>query len=442
MIQSILDEIKIVIKQKTTWVMVVIICILSLYLLNDFNNKSKEFDNYLQSQVQTQILTTRNDLVMIDIGIKSGYVGNRNVNVSNALEYRKTLDLLLDSNIRKERALNDQDWENYHKEQLFYDYWYFSNLVYDINQLKNQKLIDESYELIQVQSEVKTKMGYPELVFSSDGLTNVLRDYKYFLKNRLLYSYQIVQNEVFTQAVNRYIINGSTFIYQFLSQYWFVLMILQIVLIVERIDKHKTLINFMMSLVNSFIVLVVPILFISFVLFLFNGFSQLNLPVLTNSVGLVSPQGIQNNLKSDLIGFGGNFSLGLSYFSSYPQGSGEMHPYLTFIKLREFYGFVGLLSLFNTVFITSFILLLTNMIKKRGLMYLVVLSISGLGVFLTQINPNSFLLRFNPFSGFNVILINGGSSKITLLTMLIILISLTLILYWFNHYLINQLSSQ
>lgn len=441
MVQLILDELKNSIKHKLSWFIVGIICILSFYLVYDLNNKSKEFENDLPKQVQNQIQTTMNDITIIDIGIETGSIGNQEINQSNALEYKETLNLLLESIKRKEIALNNHDWESYHKEQLFYEYWYLSNLVYDINQLKNQKLIDESTEFIQLQSEVRTQMNYPELVFSSDGLSNVLRDYKYYLKNRLLYSYQIVQNEVYTQPVNRYTINGSTFIYQFLSQYWFVLLGLQILLITDRINKHKTFTNLFISLVNSIIVLIVPLILISFVLFIFNGFNQFNLPVLTNSVGLVSSQGIQNNMNNDFLGYGGNFSIGLSYFSSYPQGSGEMHPYLSFIKLIEFYGFVGLLFTFNTLFITSFILLISKIIKQNKIVYLVIFAVSLLGVLLTQIDPNSTFLKFNPFSGFNVILINGGTSKITLMNMLIMLNAATIMIMWFNQYLTNKSSS-
>ncbi len=434
MIQLILDEIKNVVKQKMTWFIVGVICILSFYLVYDLNNKSKEFENDLPVQVQNQLQTTMNDITIIDIGIKTGHIGNQEINQSNALEYKETLNLLLESLNRKEIALNNQDWETYHKEQLFYDYWYLSNIVYDINQLKNQKLIDESSEFYKLQTEVKNQMNYPKLVFSSDGISNVLRDYKYLLKNRLMYSYQIVQNEVYTQPVNRYTINGSTFIYQFLSQYWFVLLVLQLLLITDRIDKHKSFAKFIVSLINSFVILILPIVLISFILFLFNGFNQLNLPVLINSVGLVSSQGIQNNLKNDFLGYGGNFSIGLSYFSSYPQGSGEMHPYLSFIGLIEFYGFVGLLIIFNTLFITSFISFITKVIKQRKFVYFVVLSISVLGVLLTLVDPNYNILRFNPFGGFDVILVNGGSSKITLLHMLIMLNTSTVILLLLSQY--------
>ena len=441
MIELILDEIKNVIKEKLSWLIVVFICILSFYLVYDLNNKSKEFENDLPVQVQNQIQTTLNDITIIDIGIKTGNIGNQKINQSNALEYKETLNLLLESLKRKEISLNNQDWETYHKEQLFYDYWYLSNLVFDIDQLKNQKLIDESSEFFKLQSEVKSQMNYPELVFSSDGMSNVLREYKYLLKNRLMYSYQIVQNEVFTQPVNRYTVNGSTFIYQFLSQYWFVLLVLQLLLITNRIDKHKSFAKFIVSLTNSFVVLILPIVLISFILFLFNGFNQLNLPVLTNSIGLSSFSGIENNLENDFLGYGGNFSIGLSYFSSYPQGSGEMHPYLSFIKLKDFYGFVGLLSIFNTLFITSFIQLITNNIKQSKLALGIIVSITCIGIFLTKIDPNAFISKFNPFAGFDMILLNGGSSPITLLNSLIVLIISTIILLGINRYLINKISS-
>ena len=159
MIQLILDEIKNVVKQKMTWFIVGVICVLSLYLVYDLSNKSKEFENDLPVQVQNQIQTTKNDITIIEIGINTGSIGNRKINISNALEYKETLNLLLESLKQKEMALNNQDWKTYHKEQLFYDYWYLSNLVYDIDLLKNQKLIDDSIKTHKVDP-LRLHLGY------------------------------------------------------------------------------------------------------------------------------------------------------------------------------------------------------------------------------------------------------------------------------------------
>ena len=441
MIQLILDEIKNVVKQKMTWFIVGVICVLSLYLVCDLSNKSKEFENDLPVQVQNQIQTTKNDITIIEIGINTGSIGNRKINISNALEYKETLNLLLESLKQKEMALNNQDWKTYHKEQLFYDYWYLSNLVYDIDLLKNQKLIDDSSEFYQLQTKVKNQMNYPELVFSSDGISNVIRDYKYLLKNRLSYAYHIVQNEVYTPPVNRYTINGSTFIFQFLSQYWFVLFILQILLISDGIKNQKSTSKIIISIIQSFIVLIIPLLFISFVLAIIYGFNNLNLPVLTNSLGWNSFSGIENNIRNDFLGNGWNFSMGLSYYSSFPQGSGEMHPYLNFIRLKEFYGYVGLLFIFNTLFISSLIQLISKIFKNKIIALITVLSIFGLGIFLSQIDPNAFISKFNPFAGFDMILLNGGSSSITLLNSIIVLSISTMILLGINRYLINKTST-
>lgn len=441
MIQLILDEIKNVVKQKMTWFIVGVICVLSLYLVYDLSIKSKEFENDLPVQVQNQIQTTKNDITIIEIGINTGSIGNRKINISNALEYKETLNLLLESLKQKEIALNNQDWKTYHKEQLFYDYWYLSNLVYDIDLLKNQKLIDDSSEFYQLQTEVKNQMNYPDLVFSSDGISNVIRDYKYLLKNRLSYAYHIVQNEVYTPPVNRYTINGSTFIFQFLSQYWFVLFILQILLISDGIKNQKSNSKLIISIIQSFIVLIIPLLFISFVLAILYGFNNLNLPVLTNSLGWNNFSGIENNIRNDFLGNGWNFSMGLSYYSSFPQGSGEMHPYLNFIRLKEFYGYVGLLFIFNTLFISSLIQLISKIFKNKIIALITVLSIFGLGIFLSQIDPNAFISKFNPFAGFDMILLNGGSSSITLLNSIIVLSISTMILLGINRYLINKTST-
>lgn len=441
MIQLILDEIKNVVKQKMTWFIVGVICVLSLYLVYDLSNKSKEFENDLPVQVQNQIQTTKNDITIIEIGINTGSIGNRKINISNALEYKETLNLLLESLKQKEMALNNQDWKTYHKEQHFYDYWYLSNLVYDIDLLKNQKLIDDSSEFYQLQTEVKNQMNYPDLVFSSDGISNVIRDYKYLLKNRLSYAYHIVQKEVYTPPVNRYTINGSTFIFQFLSQNWFVLFVLQILLISDGIKNQKSTSKLIISIIQSFIVLIIPLLFISFVLAILYGFNNLNLPVLTNSLGWNNFSGIENNIRNDFLGNGWNFSMGLSYYSSFPQGSGEMHPYLNFIRLKEFYGYVGLLFIFNTLFISSLIQLISKIFKNKIIALITVLSIFGLGIFLSQIDPNAFISKFNPFAGFDMILLNGGSSSITLLNSIIVLSISTMILLGINRYLINKTST-
>ena len=241
--------------------------------------------------------------------------------------------------------------------------------------------------------------------------------------------------------MNRYTINGSTFIFQFLSQYWFVLFILQILLISDGTKNQKSTSKLIISIIQSFIVLIIPLLFISFVLAILYGFNNLNLPVLTNSLGWNSFSGIVNNIRNDFLGNGWNFSMGLSYYSSFPQGSGEMHPYLNFIRLKEFYGYVGLLFTFNTLFISSLIQLITKIFKNKIIALITVLSIFGFGVFLSQIDPNAFISKFNPFAGFDMILLNGGSSSITLLNSIIVLSISTMILLGINRYLINKIST-
>ncbi len=432
-------------KQKMTWFVIGIISILSVYLIMDFNNQSKEYNDFYLNQTREQISTINNDLTIVDIGIKSGNVGNRKIDVSNAIEYKNTLMLLLESTQRKERAILENDWETYHNEQLFYDYWNVSNYIYDINHERNSKVIEESTEIIDLQTEVKDKMNYPELVFSSDGLTNVMKDFRYYYKTRLLYSYQLVENEVFTQPVNRYTMNGSTFIYHFFAQFWFILFVLHIALNSGILDDKKNnhsnkgfIAQYILSIGNTLIVVLIPLVLISIILSLFKGASSLNLPVLVNSMSWKSFVGIENNLKYDFLGNGGNFAIGLSYFSSYPRGSGEMSALLGFMPLMQFYGLTFILFLFNLGFISSIILLINRIIKSKLFVTGITLIICVLGVFLSQIDPNAIFIKFNPYSGMNMILLNGGSSSITLLNSIIVLSISTIILLGVNQYLDKQ----
>ncbi|MDP3446299.1 MAG: hypothetical protein Q8T08_25860, partial [Ignavibacteria bacterium] len=78
---------------------------------------------------------------------------------------------------------------------------------------------------------------------------------------------------------------------------------------------------------------------------------------------------------------------------------------------------------------------------QRKHVYLFVLLISGFGVLIAQFDPNYNIIRYNPFGGFDVILINGGSSKITLLNMLIMLNIATVTLLWLNQYSFRKLSN-
>jgi hypothetical protein len=434
-------ELKRLFKQKKTWIIMGILCILSVFLVNDFNSRSKVFDDYLIISVQSQKVRFDDKMTRLDTTIETGMYYTSKIDVSNVREYRESVKLLLESLDRQEEAVINQDWEAYHKEELFYDYWIASNYVSDITYLRNQKIIEESTEIIQLQTEVKEQMNYPDLVFSSYyGITNVAKDFNYFYKNHLLYSYQTVQNEIFTIPVHRYTMSGSTFIYHFFAQFWFYIFVLQILLGFNEVEDSRnfgtnklvytlpykrptiTLTKLFISAFSTIIVILFPLVLISIILFLQDGFSQLNLPVLINSISWKSFTGIENNLKHDVMSIGGNLSLGISYFSSYPKGSYEMHELLDFIKLREFYGLTFILFFFNVTFLSSIILMISQIIRQKMLALIAIVTIFGLGVYLTFIDPNALISKFNPFGGFDMILLNGGSSSLTLLNIILVLI--------------------
>lgn len=460
MFQLLLFELKNLFKQKKTWIIIGILLILSVYLINDFNDKSNVFDDYRITAVQSRIVRFEEELERVNLTIETGLFYKDKVDISNVTEYKESLTLLLDSIHRQEEALINQDWETYHKEQLFYDYWHVSNYVSDITYLRNKKLIDESYEIIKLQADVKSKMYYPELVFPSNyGMSNVTKDVKYYYKNYLMYSFQVVQNQVYTNPVHRFTMNGSTFIYHFFAQFWAYIFILQILLSFNEIDDTRSfgtnkliytlpykkssiiLSKFFISIFSTLIVILSPLILVSLFLFIKDGFSQLNLPVLINPNSWNSFTGIENNFKYDIMGQGGKFSIGISYFSSYPRGSGEFHPLLNFIRLKEFYGLVLISLIINMSFLSSLILLVSQYIKQKLVVLVIILSTFGMGISLAQIDPNAFISKFNPFAGFDMILLNGGSSSITLLNSIIVLSISTMILLGINRYLINKTST-
>lgn len=460
MIHLFFFELKNLFKQKKTWIIMAIISILSVYLINDFNNRSKIFDDYNIISVQTKIVSFEEKLDRINLTIETGEYFREKIDISNMKEYRETLILLLESLYRQEKAVLNQDWEAYHKEKLFIEYWYASNYISDITYLRNQKLIDESIDIIQLQAEVKTKMNFPELVFPSNyTITNVMKDFKYHYKNFLLYSYQVVQNEIYNIRVHRFTMNGSTFIYHFFAQFWVYIFILQILLHFNGIDDSRNngtnkliytlpykkftiiLTKFLISLFSSLIVILLPLILVSIFLFLRDGYSQFNLPVLINSISWKSFTGIENNFKYDSMRIGYNYSIGISYYSSYPRGSDEMHPLLEFIKLKDFYGLTFISLFFNVAFLSSIILLISQFIKQKLFSLIIILSIFGIGVFISRIDPNAFASKFNPFNGFDVILLNGGSSSITLLNSVLLLVFSSFILLIINQFLSSKSSS-
>ena len=240
MIHLLLFELKNLFKQKKTWIIIGILLMLSVYLINDFNDKSKAFDDYRITAIQSRIIRFEEKLERVNLTIETGLFYRDKIDVSNVTEYKETLTLLLDSIHRQEQALINKDWETYHKEQLFYDYWHVSNYVSDITYLRNQKLIDESYEIIKLQTDVKSKMNYSELVFPSYyGMSNVTKDFKYYYKNYLMYSFQVVQNQVYTNPVHRFTMNGSTFIYHFFAQFWVYIFVMQILLNFNEINDSR-----------------------------------------------------------------------------------------------------------------------------------------------------------------------------------------------------------
>lgn len=447
-------ELKSLFKQKRSWIIMCILIILGINLIIDFNNKAYDINKYSLQSINSDSLRYKAKLAELNLAIRNGKIYNKQIDISSAIEYKKTLELFIESLEKTKIYIVDENWEGFHNERLFQEYWIVSNLLFDFTQLKNKKLIEESTQIYKLHSEVKERLRYSDLVFYKDNtFTNVSKDFRNLYKTNLLYFYSIVQSKIFTSPVNRYTISGTTFIYHFFSQYWFYIFILQIIFQFDRVyydclnginkikgtlpyKRIQIIINeLLVSTVSTIVVILIPLVIMSLLLFFYDGVNHLNIPILINPMSWNSFSGVENNIKYDFLRLGFNYRIGIGYNSSYPKGFDEINPILNFIKLKYFYGVTFLLFIFNVTFLSSIIIFLTRIIKYRIPALVFILTIFGFGNYLALFYPNTIISKMNPFAGFDMIQLNGGSSSVTLLNIVLILIlSITIIISFTIYY--------
>ena len=89
MIHLLLFELKNLFKQKKTWIIIGILLMLSVYLINDFNDKSKAFDDYRITAIQSRIIRFEEKLERVNLTIETGLFYRDKIDVSNVTEYKE-----------------------------------------------------------------------------------------------------------------------------------------------------------------------------------------------------------------------------------------------------------------------------------------------------------------------------------------------------------------
>ena len=154
---------------------------------------------------------------------------------------------------------------------------------------------------------------------------------------------------------------------------------------------------------------------------------MLNYPVLSYSRAWTSFIGIENNLSQDILKHGGNFTLGISKYSTFPAGRANIHSALELIPLGQFYGRLLILIVANFSFLIVFTNFISLMLRNKFVALATVLSLFASGVYLSRLMQNTIWATINPFSALDVLAINGATSSVSLLSAICTL-SLVLIL--------------
>lgn len=440
MITLIQFEIKNLFKQKKTSIIILILLLLGFFLVNDYRSKAIDYEKYTLINIQSQILRTKREISSVHT------LNERAADYENQVD---SLNLLLESLIRKEKAYLNQNWNNYYKEEVFYNYWYVSEYSYYLNQIGHQSKIDEHYEMIEMQQMIGENLGFTELDFST-FFSNQDAGIQIY-KQSMLLNYHLWMNNADYPPPNRYTMNGSLFIYHIFDNFSIVFFVLLIIMHYSTMsDERKNgglkllfsmpykrsfflVGKFMAALLSSLIIMLLPLMIISVLLHALDGISMLDYLVLSHSRAWTSIIGIENNLSQDVLQHGGNFTLGVSKYSSFPAGRANIHPALELIPLGQFYGRMLLLIVLNY----SFVIILTNLIslilRNKFVALTTSLLLFGLGIFLSDLMQNTIWATINPFSAVNVLAINGATSSVTLLSALCVLITFFTVILIINN---------
>lgn len=432
-------ELKQIFRNIKVWFLMLIIIVIGIVMVQDYNAKAAIGYNNLLVNVNLLINNVYNKTLNEDqkkpekFSNKFPYYTEEQLHNAVAM-----YEGLSERGINAKEAYFEKNWHVYNEQLAYYNYlnvmeklWFEAfdsarnekeTIYQSIIDHTRQQAINENYPELYLTPIAYEARDKEDIVIAVD-VFNRMRHYHLLSKSNLM-------------PLNQYSITSMTFPYIFIDRFGFIFIAFVVLaLLHDHFGKDrengsiKTLISMpdsrkwympykiVSGYIASIIVVTLPMLIISILLGISDGFRTWKYPVLAHLKGFTSFKGIPDNAAYDMLQHGYNRYIGISKFSSYPATpKWGIHMDLEFISLWQFMLVaISIMSLF--IFLIVLINAFTSsLIKNKMLVLIVNLCIALVGIVLTQIFNGSFWNLINPFAYSNPIAIVGGYGSYTALT--------------------------
>ena len=427
------------IKQLKTWFLIIMILIISILAIRDYQAKSMEYTGDYFDSLGKHI----EDLSYSRYGIYLPNEEGRDIYEKLKNNYR------LMYNTGTQIRINGQD-NNYKEANRLAS---FSYLLFAKDVAQKEGGIREI--LFHRQSagmwdNVSGGIEFGKIDFNPPiGYWGIWQQYYYYLLYAKYYNY-LYQYDL-EPISHRNKMGSMTFLYQYFNKIIPVLLgAIVLILTFDSINEDwlngsmkltltqpfsrwkYILSKIIVGVLHSIFVIIIPVLLITIVFGFFDSFENYNYPVLFLQDGFTRFEPIPNHIEFDRENLGFNCDIGISLYSSYPKGEVYVHSRIDLIPLYEFLFFALLLTILFILFCVTLNVLISSMIKNRITSFTVVGGIILIGTVLSNKLVTGHKYNLSPFSMNNPVRILDGTYNVTALVATMILIGALLILFMIN----------
>lgn len=424
------------IKNPRTIFVIILIFILSLQKIVQYNIESGKSDNgslYNRGEDIERRGRSGLDAYVFDYGNKTD---GKTLN---------SYEVMTNTGIQMKMAVRNKDYNEYNRLSTFGNLLTAKSIV-----LKEEKLREISFrrQVIEMWDDVSKGISYNDISFKDRAPRGKLHFYYKFLieakHDYILYTENLI-------PIDPYYIDSASFMYMYLNEVLpFIMGSIILILTFDNVNEEWTSGSIKMTISNissrnkyivskiitgslyTLFVITVPAILISLVYGLFDGFKNYKYPVLYLKDGFKSLKPLPNYLEFDRTNVGYNTSVGISLHSGIPKGAMGISNRLTLMHLYKFLILSIILLLLSIIFYVALNTLISSLSKNKVVGFI----ISAIITIVPTIISKSLILNehFNlsPFSMNNPIRILNGTYNVTALASLLILIGASLSLILIN----------
>lgn len=416
---------------------IALILIISFINIQEYNSKSRTSDN---SEIY---LNARSIQRMSDMWLDMYLEKNENrldPTIINSYKY------MHDSGAQMQVALNNEDYKELNRVSFIGNVLYSKHIAINENPLREMSLKKQVNDMWLELSDIP----YDDIYFNNVGRKGELDFYYSFLANAK-HDYILYQENL--PPIDPYYIDSTTFIYMYLNEVIpLIIGILTLILTFDTINtewsngsqkmilssiysRNKYIISkVLVGTMYTVAVLGIPMVMISIGYGLFDGFKNIDYPVLFLKDGFTSFVSQPNYMEFNLENFGFIPSIGMSQYSGYPKAEMGVHTSLSFIPLYKFLIIGIIMLIFSIIFYVIVNTMISSMTKNSITGFVISILVTLGGSLISNLWTIDENYNLSPFTMNNPIRILNGTYNTTGLMTLVILISISLLLLLFNLY--------